>query len=263
MNGNDFKESLKNPLSLYCLVSTDSALVDLYVKRFKEAIGAELVNHGSVKSMGKLIKKKVLNVLYVPKLTEEVFNQKGYIFIYTDSIDKRTALYKDHKDCFIELDNNFVPYVMRHSSMNEAQANEFIRRCNNDLGVIINNLKIYNLSDGKYKIIDTSNDIYLWVDNFIKGKKLPNIEESPISIMAVLTTNCYDLLKVKRGETQGMNPYRVKMQREMIKFRTEQELIEIINDCFYLDCSIKKGLIDIDYVKSYLVMKHSKKGQVK
>ena len=43
MNGNDFKESLKNPLSLYCLVSTDSALVDLYVKRFKEAIGAELV----------------------------------------------------------------------------------------------------------------------------------------------------------------------------------------------------------------------------
>lgn len=264
MNGQDFKESLKNPLQIYCLVSTDSALVDLYVKRFKEAIGADMVNYGSVKSMGKLIKKKILNVLYAPKLTDEIFDQKGWIFIYTDSVDKRTSLYKAHKDCFIELENNFVPYVMKHSDMNEAKAKEFVRRCNNDLGIIINNLKLYNLSDGKYQIKDTSNDIYLWVDQFIKGQPLPNIDESPISIMAVLTTNCNDLLKVKRGETKGMNPYRVKMQRELVKYRTEEELIKIINDCFWLDCSIKKGLIDIDFVKCYLIMKYNnKKGQVK
>ena len=31
----DFKESLKNPLKLYCLASADSGIVDLYVKRLK------------------------------------------------------------------------------------------------------------------------------------------------------------------------------------------------------------------------------------
>lgn len=263
MNGKDFKESLKNPLKLYCLASADSGIVDLYVKRFKKAIGADELNYGSVRSSGGLLKKKILNVLYVPKLVEEVFNLKGYVFIYTDGgIDKRTSLYKDHKDCIIEVDSDFVPYVMSHSDMDERKARNFVRKCNNDFGVILNNLKIYNLSDGQYQIKDTSNDIYLWVDRFIMGLSLPNIDETPISIMAVLTTNCYDLWRVKRGDTAGMNPYRVQKQRELVKYRTEEELINIVNDCFYLDCSVKKGIIDISNIIDYLIMKYGKKSGV-
>lgn len=261
MNGKEFKESLKSPKHIYCLVTIDSGLVDIYVKRFKEAIGADNVNYsGTIKTGVGLLKKVTLNVIYMPKLDEEIFKQqRGYTLIYTESVDKRTAVYKNNKDCFIELENDYVPYVMKHSDMDEVKARNFVRKSNNDLGTIINNLKIYNLSDGEYKIADTSNDIYLWVDRFVMGKSLPNIEESAISIMAVLSTNCQDLLKIKQGKTAGMNPYRISNLQGLLKYRSEAELISIINDCFYLDCSVKKGIIDIDNIIDYLIMKYRKK----
>ena len=41
MTGQEFKDSLKNPKNIYCLVSTDSKIIDLYIKRFQAAINAD------------------------------------------------------------------------------------------------------------------------------------------------------------------------------------------------------------------------------
>ena len=215
MTGPEFKLALKNPKNIYCLISTDSEIIDLYVDRFKNAIKADLISYGQIKPYGKLFKKKTLNVLYMPKVDESIFNRNEYIFIYTDNIDKRSSIYKQHKDQYIELDNDYTKYI---------------------------------------------SDLYKWIDCFIKKQSLPRINESPISVMALLSTNCQNILKVKQNKISGMNPYIVKCAKELDSYITEEELVQLIGDCFYLDSQIKKGLIDIDYVLEYLKVRRYSNG---
>ena len=261
MNGKDFKKALLNPKHVYCLISIDSEMVDLYVSRFKEAIKADRVNYGSIKPSGLLFRTKILNVLYLQKLEPELFESSSYIFIYTDSIDKRSSIYKKYKDQIIEISNDYTNFIQSHSDMTREQASKFAKMCNNDLGIIKNNLSIYNDSNMIYnKFIDYSSDIYLWVDNFIKKQPLPNINESPISVMALLATNCTNLYKVKTNNIAGMNPYIIRCMRDLESYISEEELIQIINDCFYLDSQIKKGLIDINYTLDYLILRRKTYG---
>lgn len=261
MTGQDFKLALKNPKNIYCLISTDSEMIDLYVNRFKNAINADLISYGQIKPYGKLFKKKTLNVIYMPKIDESIFNRNEYIFIYTDAIDKRSSIYKQHKDQFIELENDYTTYIMKNSNMNEDQAKLFAKSHNNDLGLIKNDLTIYNESNSCYNRFTIYNsDIYLWIDKFIKKESLPTINESPISVMALLSTNCQNILKVKQNKISGMNPYIVKCSKELDLYITEKELIQLIGDCFYLDSQIKKGLIDIDYVLEYLKVRRYSNG---
>lgn len=253
MNKNEFKEAMKNPKNVYCLVSTDSEMIDLYAERFKEAIHADLVSHGQIKPYGKLFKKKTLNILYMPKVDESLFERKEFIFVYTDAIDKRTAAYKKYKDQIIELDNDYLPYIMKNSNLTEDQARRFIKANNNDFGLIKNALKVYNDSDMSYnRFTDYSNDIYGWVDAFFRRQKLPKTTESAISIMALLSTNSQNILRIKQKDTDGMNPYIITVNSQLAKDLSVEELVQIINDCFYLDCQIKKGLIDSDDAINYL-----------
>ena len=261
MTSDEFKKEIAtNPKNVYCLVSTDSRMIDLYIKRFKESIGADRLYFGDIKPIGKLFKTKTLNILYMPKLKEDVFARQEYIFIHTDSIDKRSSAYKKYKNQIIELNNDFVPYVMKHSNLTKEQAIQFVNGCHNDLGRIDNTLSIYNISNTSYnEFVEYIGDIYLWVDNFIKKEKLPVIVDSPISIMALLATNCTNLLKVKTNKTEGINPYAIKYIKPNAKYRTVEELANIISDCFYLDSSIKKGLINVDYAIDYLIVKYHRK----
>ena len=254
MNKDEFKTAMAHPKNIYCLVSSDAEMIDLYISRFKEAIKADQVIYGSIQVTGKLFKKKTLCVLYEPKLDESIFDRKEYIFIHTDSIDKRTALFKKHKDQIIILENDYTKWLMQHSDMDEAKAKRFIKRCNNDLGIIKSELTIYNECGHMYN--DYSSDLYLWVDNFLKKKPLPRVEESEISMMALLSNNWQDLLKVKQHKTDGMNPYRVMCMNEIKPYRTEEELINIIKDCFFYDCQVKKGLIDPKYTIAIIKEKY-------
>lgn len=254
MNKDEFKTAMAHPKNIYCLVSSDAEMIDLYISRFKEAIKADQVIYGSIQVTGKLFKKKTLCVLYEPKLDESIFDRKEYIFIHTDSIDKRTALFKKHKDQIIILENDYTKWLMQHSDMDEDKAKRFIKRCNNDLGIIKSELTIYNECGHMYN--DYSSDLYLWVDNFLKKKPLPRVEESEISMMALLSNNCQDLLKVKQHKTDGMNPYRVMCMNEIKPYRTEEELINIIKDCFFYDCQVKKGLIDPKYTIAIIKEKY-------
>lgn len=260
MTSNEFKKALKNPKNIYVLVSTDSEMIDLYVHRFKDAINADGISYGKIKAYGKLFKKKILNVMYMPKLEANIFDRKEYIFIYTDSIDKRSSIYKQHKDQIIELKNDYIQYIIDNSNLTEIDAKQFAKAHNNDLGAIKNSLTIYKDSDFCYnRFTDYSSDIYLWVENFIKKEPLPKItNESPISVMALLSTNCQNILRIKNNDIDGMNPYIVKCMHDLKSYRTNEELCSIISDCFYLDCQIKKGLIDINDTISYLIIKDYK-----
>lgn len=254
MTSEEFKKAIQtSPKNIYILVSIDSAMVDLYVDRFKNAIKADQISHGQIRPYGKLFKKKTLNVLYMPKIDENIFDRKEYIFIYTDSIDKRSSIYKQHKDQIIELANDYVGYVVNHSDMTEEQAKEFVKMNNNDFGRIKNALAIYKESDSCYnRFTDYSSDLYKWIDCFIKKQPLPRINESSISVMALLSTNCQNLYKVKNKDTAGMNPYIVHAISGLAGYLSNEELIQLIGDCFYLDSQIKKGLIDAAYALEYL-----------
>lgn len=254
MNKDEFKQAMSHPKNVYCLVSTDAEMIDLYISRFKEAIKADQVVYGSIQVTGKLFKKKTLCVLYEPKLTEELFKRPEYIFIHTDTIDKRTAIFKKYKDQIIILDNDYTKWIMQNSDMNEEQAKILCKRCLNDLGLIKSELNLYKVSGQLFN--DYSSDLYIWVDNFLKNKPLPRVDESEISMMALLSNNCQDLLKVKQHKTEGMNPYRVMCMNELSPFRQEEELVNIIKDCFYLDCQVKKGLIEPKYTILFIKEKY-------
>lgn len=259
MNGNDFKKELKNPKNIYCLVSTDCVIVDMYVNRFKEAIEADYISYGQIKPYGKLFKKKTLNVLYLPKLPDNIFERPEFIFIYTDSIDKRSSIYKKHKNQFIEINTNdinkYTNYILKHTKLSKEDAEQLVKNNNNDFGLIISAITICNETNTICNDIDYSNNIYDWVDAFIKKETLPRCVESPISVMALLSTNCTNLLNVKRNNTLNMNPYIVKCMNNLKDFISEQELITIINDCFYLDIQVKKGIIDINDCIPYLILR--------
>lgn len=250
MDGKDFK-AITAPKNVYCLVSTDAEMIDLYINRFATMINANEINYGSIKSCGKLIKKIFLNVLYMPKLNEEIFTRQEYIFVHTDSIDKRSTIYKKYQNQIIELKNDYTQYILSHSNMTKEEAKNLAKV--NDLGIIKSQLLIYNETK---KINDTVNDIYSWVDAFIKKETLPVIDESPISVMALLATNCATLIKVINKDTTGINPFMVHKLSELKSYRTVNELYNIISDCFYLDCQIKKGLIDSNVVLKYLISKY-------
>ena len=255
MNGKDFKESLKDPKNIYCLISVDSGLIDLYVNRFKEAIKADQISYGTIKPYSKLFRKKTLNVVYMPKLEDDIFKRNEFIFIYTDSIDKRTAIYKQYKDQIIEVSNDYTKHIMNNSNFTEEEAKNFAKINNNDLGLIDNNLALYKASDQTYdRFTNYSGSIYDWVNAFIKKEPLPpNVEESPISVMALLSNNCQSLLKIKQHDTLGLNPYTIQCLKPVENCLTIEQLVQIINDCFYLDCAIKKDIIDIKYVLPYLI----------
>lgn len=258
MTGSEFKIAIKkNPKNIYCLESIDSAMVDLYMNRFKEAIKADNVSYGKIKPTGKLFLHKTLNVIYLEKLDEELFERKEFIFAYTDKIDKRTSAYKKYKDQIIEINNDYTQYIKEHSSMTDEQIAELIRRSNNNFSIILNSIKMFNIS-GEFDFIDYSNDIYDWVEKFIRNEKLPNTTESPISLIALLSNNCYDILKIKRKQTNGMNQYRITCLMNLLDYRTEEELISIINDCFYLDCKLKQGLFNSNNIVDYMTTKYHK-----
>lgn len=255
MNKEEFKKQLSsNPKNVYCIVSTDAAIIDLYINRFKQAIGAGKVVYGSLQNSGLLLKKKNLYVIYQPKLDEAIFNSGCYVFVHTDSIDKRTSVFKKHKDQILIVENDFTDYVMSKSNMNESEAKLFIRKCNNDLGIINSELIIYNECGKSYS--DYSSDPFLWADKFMKKQQLPRVEESEIGLMAILSTNCQDLLKILRDQTSGMNPYRLKCMLEMKDYRNEQELIDMTKDIFFYDCQIKRGLIEPYYALELLKGKY-------
>ena len=94
----------------------------------------------------------------------------------------------------------------------------------------------------------------MWVDCFIKKEPLPIISDSPISILALLSTNCQNILKVKRNNTKDLNPYAIKHIKLLTKYRTEKELANIISMCFYLDSQLKKGLLNVDDILDYLII---------
>lgn len=256
MTSEEFKNQLKNPKNVYCLVSTDSKMIDLYIKRFKEAIQADNIIYGKIDALGKLFKRKTLCVLYKDKLTEDLFTRPEYIFIHTDTIDKRTAIYKKYKDQIIELSNNYVGYITKNSNMNDEEAKIFAKMCNNDLGIIEHRLYIYNLTNMTFKDIsyfeDYSSDSLLWVEKYIKNEPLPSCKESPISVMALLSVNCQNLVRILQNNTSGMNPYMITQLSMLKSYRNEEELKQIIKLCFYLDCQIKKGSFDINDTYNYL-----------
>lgn len=259
MNAEEFKVEMQNPKNVYVLVSSDSRMIDIYKKRFMMAIQADNISYGKIMPYGKLFKKKTLNVLYLDKIDENIFNRTEYIFIHTDKVDKRSAVYKKYADRYIELNNNFTDFIIKHSDLTKEQAEQFAIGCHNDLGIIENTLTMYNMSNASYKdFIEYLGDIYIWVDAFIKKEPLPIISESPISILALVSTNCYNLLKVKQNDTKDLNPYVIKHMKPLIKYRTEKELANIVSTCFYLDSQLKKGLININDLIGYLLVADGK-----
>ena len=251
MTGDEFKKEIKSsPKNVYCLVSSDGAIIDLYLKRFKEAGHANRVVFGEIAPSMNLLKQITVSVLYQPKLDESVFERSEYIFIHTDSVDKRTKTYQTYKDHFIEVTNDYVPFVMDYG-LSREEATEFVKKCGNDLGIIKNSLPVY-LAGGQ--IHDYSNDVYLWVNNFISRKELPEITESPIGVLALLTSTCQNILRIKANDVDGMNPYLVKKTKELIPYRTDEELQKIISTCFWLDCKVKRGEVDIEYILDYTIL---------
>lgn len=265
MTGQKFKailDSKTNIQNVYIIETIDSAMIDLYIHRYKLSLDANKVVFGQFVPDMKLLKQTVVSVNNYKNLKDIPTNifeydNRYHILCFVENVDKRASLYKQYKDRFIEISNDYTKYIMDNSNLSKEEAIVFAKASNNDFGIIKSRLDTYKLSNYSYnRFTNYHSDRYEWVENFIKKQPLPKVVDSPISVMALLSTNCQNILKVKQNDTKGMNPYVIKCLQPLLNCRTESELVHIINDCFYLDCNIKKGLIDVDDTLKILIRKY-------
>lgn len=184
------------------------------------------------------------------------------------NVDKRTKLYKENKSNIAEYrptEKQLCDYIKDNSSLNDDECRRLAVYCNFEYGKIKNELIKFIYSGVALDEYIKDNEIisvFDLCDAVIKNSspfttRRKYVENSVFGFLANMATKCKDIYDYRHGQYSG-NPYFRRQIASLAKYRTDEELVDIIKLCNELDLSIKKGLIDGAICIDYLIMKTCK-----
>jgi len=209
----------------------------------------------------------------------------SYVFIIVDDVDKRTIVYKQYKDSFIELNNpseqSLVKFIMSQLKITTDRAITIAKSCNGDRGLIYNTIEqihIMSKSLGKIEAI---------ADNEATDELIPNIYVMSVFefVNEMFISSPKDLLTIWGDIKQDISPfavlsiaYKAHMNTLQVltstnpdvtgldKWTTTQAIERTKGGITVLECKrrmsfikeciacIKEGKLPLDYAIEYLLM---------
>ena len=212
------------------------------------------------------LKEDYLYVIYNDKsvisdedIVKALINSKRNIIVYYTELDKRSSFYKNNKNYIVEfkkLDKNtLLAYAIKlckdkKCSIDQGKLITLIEYCNNDLGILINELdKIFTLEQENSNVLTK----YLLEEGFIDYRE----------------TNIFDFINLILNKDKKAFEYYLRINESPVNilinlFNISKKRFISSRNLFYKDvmklsynlyCRILSGTIDSSYSIKYLMLK--------
>lgn len=212
------------------------------------------------------LKEDYLYIIYNDKsvisdedIVKALINSKKNIIVYYTELDKRSSFYKNNKNYIVEfkkLDKNtLLAYAIKlckdkKCSIDQGKLITLIEYCNNDLGILINELdKIFTLEQENSNVLTK----YLLEEGFIDYRE----------------TNIFDFINLILNKDKKAFEYYLRINESPVNilinlFNISKKRFISSRNLFYKDvmklsynlyCRILSGTIDSSYSIKYLMLK--------
>ena len=212
------------------------------------------------------LKEDYLYIIYNDKsvisdedIVKALINSKRNIIVYYTELDKRSSFYKNNKNYIVEfkkLDKNtLLAYAIKlckdkKCSIDQGKLITLIEYCNNDLGILINELdKIFTLEQENSNVLAK----YLLEEGFIDYRE----------------TNIFDFINLILNKDKKAFEYYLRINESPVNilinlFNISKKRFISSRNLFYKDvmklsynlyCRILSGTIDSSYSIKYLMLK--------
>lgn len=212
------------------------------------------------------LKEDYLYIIYNDKsvisdedIVKALINSKRNIIVYYTELDKRPSFYKNNKNYIVEfkkLDKNtLLAYAIKlckdkKCSIDQGKLITLIEYCNNDLGILINELdKIFTLEQENSNVLTK----YLLEEGFIDYRE----------------TNIFDFINLILNKDKKAFEYYLRINESPVNilinlFNISKKRFISSRNLFYKDvmklsynlyCRILSGTIDSSYSIKYLMLK--------
>ena len=212
------------------------------------------------------LKEDYLYIIYNDKsvisdedIVKALINSKRNIIVYYTELDKRSSFYKNNKNYIAEfkkLDKNtLLAYAIKlckdkKCSIDQGKLITLIEYCNNDLGILINELdKIFTLEQENSNVLTK----YLLEEGFIDYRE----------------TNIFDFINLILNKDKKAFEYYLRINESPVNilinlFNISKKRFISSRNLFYKDvmklsynlyCRILSGTIDSSYSIKYLMLK--------
>lgn len=199
------------------------------------------------------------NVTIDDTLVDKLINSKRNIIIYYTELDRRSLFYKNNKNYIVEfkkLDKDtLLAYAIKlckdkKCSIDQDKLVTLIEYCNNDLGILINELdKIFTLEQENSNVLAK----YLLEEGFIDYRE----------------TNIFDFINLILNKDKKAFEYYLRINESPVNilinlFNISKKRFISSRNLFYKDimklsynlyCRILSGTIDSSYSIKYLMLK--------
>lgn len=199
------------------------------------------------------------NVTIDDTLVDKLINSKRNIIVYYTELDRRSSFYKNNKNYIVEfkkLDKDtLLAYAIKlckdkKCSIDQDKLVTLIEYCNNDLGILINELdKIFTLEQENSNVLAK----YLLEEGFIDYRE----------------TNIFDFINLILNKDKKAFEYYLRINESPVNilinlFNVSKKRFISSRNLFYKDimklsynlyCHILDGTIDSSYSIKYLMLK--------
>lgn len=199
------------------------------------------------------------NVTIDDTLVDKLINSKRNIIVYYTELDRRSSFYKNNKNYIVEfkkLDKDtLLAYAIKlckdkKCSIDQSKLITLIEYCNNDLGILINELdKIFTLEQENSNVLTK----YLLEEGFIDYRE----------------TNIFDFINLILNKDKKAFEYYLRINESPVNilinlFNISKKRFISSRNLFYKDvmklsynlyCRILSGTIDSSYSIKYLMLK--------
>lgn len=304
MNINDVKKQIKDKAlsHFYIFTGEEIEVQRIYINKIAEVVGLSVVRANSIAEIWDVLTKPVLfeekhvyvvrddkdfntNSTLQKRLVEEDLNGNIVVILLTN-IDKRTSLYKAHKDVIVTFEHLSVSVLVKHVqsvlALNRDNSTRLIELCGRDYSRIL--LEIDKIKRFATKDVDTAFEqlveqgtihsppkdaIFDLVDAILRREvdrvydlldQCYAVGEANMVILSVLYNNTKQLLQVQSCESSdiagstGLTPWQIKCAKEKMGAYRIGELVNTLRLIQKIQKGIVTGQIEDSLSVQYLLV---------